>query len=168
MRRLAKRMIPYPLLFKNELIFAASLGLCFLLIKQVGNLGWFSVYGAGGIILSSSFYYSSTFFKSQDKPEKLYFFAASQLTLMAYFAGIYKALGIIQASSNELIKPTWLDAFYFSVTTWTTLGYGDYLPSDDVKVFAMSQALLGYVFLGLFVGKTLFLLTDRANQNTIH
>lgn len=44
------------------------------------------------------------------------------------------------------------DALYFSVVTWTTLGYGDFKPLPDYRLFAALEALLGYVYMGLIVG----------------
>ena len=43
-------------------------------------------------------------------------------------------------------------AIYFSVVTFTTLGYGDYQPLPRMRLVAAAQALLGYVFLGFVVG----------------
>ncbi len=41
----------------------------------------------------------------------------------------------------------WLDSFYFSVTTLTTVGYGDFSPQTDFgKIFTMI-----YIFLGVGV-----------------
>jgi Ion channel len=40
---------------------------------------------------------------------------------------------------------------YFSMVTWTTLGYGDVRPSDNARMLAASEAVLGYMFLGLWV-----------------
>ena len=43
-------------------------------------------------------------------------------------------------------------ALYFSIVTFTTLGYGDLQPSTHMRPVAAVQALVGYVYLGLFVG----------------
>lgn len=46
------------------------------------------------------------------------------------------------------------DFFYFSITTMTTLGYGDILPvSYAAKVFSMLQALTGQVYIAVFVAR---------------
>ena len=79
------------------------------------------------------------------------------ILVMLYFALVYRASGIIDSSTGELMKPGWLDAIYFSVVTWTTLGYGDFRPTDDTKIWVMVEALMGYVFMGLFLAKILFL-----------
>jgi hypothetical protein len=46
---------------------------------------------------------------------------------------------------------------YFSVVTWTTLGYGDFQPLPDFRLLAAFQALVGYVFLGVIVGLIMML-----------
>lgn len=45
-----------------------------------------------------------------------------------------------------------LDALFFSFVTFATLGYGDITPIGICRLFAVIEALLGYVTLGLFVG----------------
>ena len=45
----------------------------------------------------------------------------------------------------------WSDAVYFTIVTFTTLGYGDLQPVSDLRLLAAVQALLGYLFLGLSI-----------------
>ena len=50
------------------------------------------------------------------------------------------------------------DAFYFSVVTWTTLGYGEILPSStESKIFEIIEVMIGYIYMGILVGKLLVL-----------
>jgi hypothetical protein len=42
-------------------------------------------------------------------------------------------------------------ALYFSLVTWTTLGYGDLVPIEATRLYAASEAMLGYLYLGIFV-----------------
>ena len=56
----------------------------------------------------------------------------------------------VNASINQNISEL-LNALYFSVVTFTTLGYGDILPIGISKLFAGIEALLGGFILALFV-----------------
>ncbi len=41
------------------------------------------------------------------------------------------------------------DAFYFSLVTFTTVGYGDWYPEDRYRKFVMSEGVLGWLLLCL-------------------
>ena len=43
------------------------------------------------------------------------------------------------------------DALYFTMVTFTTLGYGDFRPEESLRLIAATQAILGYLFLGLLI-----------------
>ena len=62
---------------------------------------------------------------------------------------VYSTNGIIgpEGITNDI-----LDSFYFSIVTWTTLGYGDFQPTTSVRFVAASEALMGYFSVGLFFG----------------
>ncbi len=67
------------------------------------------------------------------------------------FSGIFSATGIQCATNGEFIR-SWPKALYLSVVTFATLGYGDYAPYGFWgKFFAGIEALLGLLFVGLFV-----------------
>jgi len=67
------------------------------------------------------------------------------------FALIYEGFGLLKGGS-PLAEPTWPTAVYFSIVTWTTLGYGDFTPAPQIALVAAGQAIAGYVFFGIFVG----------------
>lgn len=75
---------------------------------------------------------------------------AHTIFLILIFAGVYRWLGL-EGYPPPLNRDT---AIYFSVVTWTTLGYGDFAPSGEARLIAAFQAVLGYIFLGLIVGLT--------------
>jgi len=55
---------------------------------------------------------------------------------------------------------------YFSVVTLTTLGYGDLAPVSDVgRFFAMTEAIIGQVFLVTIVARLVSLLS-RASASS--
>ena len=56
-----------------------------------------------------------------------------------------------QVNSFEENLYIFANSFYFSIVTFTTLGYGDILPIGLTKVFAATEALLGGFILAIFV-----------------
>jgi hypothetical protein len=60
------------------------------------------------------------------------------------FAGVYTQVDLDYGAHE-----TWLSPIYYSVVTFTTLGYGDVLPASvAAQVVAMVEVVLGYVALG--------------------
>lgn len=45
-----------------------------------------------------------------------------------------------------------LDSIYFSIVTFSTLGYGDFRPCPDARLLAALEAMVGNLHLGLIVG----------------
>lgn len=72
------------------------------------------------------------------------------------YAIIYSLNGITDGAVNEFGKPIVIndivDCLYFSMVTWTTLGYGDLQPISSTRFVAASEALMGYFSVGLIVG----------------
>lgn len=67
---------------------------------------------------------------------------------------IYATLFLLVIGGTVLfyyLEPTftWIQAFYFTVTTMTTVGYGDLTPSNDVTRLAVSFYILFAVTLYL-------------------
>ena len=57
------------------------------------------------------------------------------------------------------------DVLYFSIVTWTTLGYGDFRPSPDTRMYAASQAVLGYFYMGILIAKLFQWLSELPPSN---
>lgn len=74
------------------------------------------------------------------------------------FANIYSLLGI--TSSAGLTKDSF-DCLYFSIVTWTTLGYGDFSPTESARFLAATEALLGYTYMAILTGLFLTLFTRK-------
>lgn len=72
--------------------------------------------------------------------------AASNIVL---FAAMYRVYGINGA--DEVVYGV-AECLYFSIVTWTTLGYGDFSPTVDVRFFAAIEALLGYTYMAIIIG----------------
>lgn len=99
--------------------------------------------------------------------------AVNLLLMLAAYAYVYGVLGITDTTrdGNPVIGGknadfSWLTlgrCFYFSVSTLTTVGYGDFRPTAGVcRVIAGSQALLGYVVLGVLASTATTLIQSVA------
>src|SRR5262249_50467365 len=75
------------------------------------------------------------------------------------YAVAYAYLGLIDG--ERLVREP-ITCLYFSIVTWTTLGYGDVRPSMDARLVAASEALLGYTWMAFFIGMFALLFKQRA------
>jgi voltage-gated potassium channel Kch len=141
---------------KNEIIFFIAMCLAYLSLLSISFTEEWALILTLAVMILTTAYFSITFF---DSPSigKLYLYLCILLFLIGFFALIYKSFGVYPPGAVEPEQLNWLDAIYFSVVTWTTLGYGDFRPSDETKIWVMIETLLGYVYMGLFVGKIIVL-----------
>lgn len=79
------------------------------------------------------------------------------------FARIYSTLGLLDDGNQTHDFST---ALYFAVITWTTVGYGDVLPVGDARFFAAMQAIIGVLYMGLYVGVISAYLQTSGNLNS--
>lgn len=59
------------------------------------------------------------------------------------------------------IIPDRSDAVYFSIVTWTTLGYGDFQPSEASRGWAAFEALCGSFFSAIYIAFVFKFLTQK-------
>ena len=65
-----------------------------------------------------------------------------------FFSGIYNGIAYNITSYN----PNFLETLYFSIVTFTTLGFGDLAPKPGFfQLFASFEALLGAIFMAMFI-----------------
>ena len=78
------------------------------------------------------------------------------------YARLYEERGLIY--NGESIHSL-TESLYFSVVTWTTLGYGDFQPSESVRLWAATEAFFGYMFMALLIALLRrFLLIERKSD----
>lgn len=79
-----------------------------------------------------------------DHYSALCFSGAYLVLTLACFARLYRLLGIKETSSGE-ISSNIIDCFYFSIITWSTVGYGDFIPASRTsRALAAYEATIGY------------------------
>lgn len=81
------------------------------------------------------------------------------LAAITAFAILYTLFPVIKGETISC-----LDALYFSMVTFTTLGYGDLTPNDPFKIIAAGEAIFGYITLGLIVGYAGSLFNIESNK----
>ena len=69
------------------------------------------------------------------------------ITIIISFAFHYKSAGLIGPSGEFF--PSYYDALYFSITTFTTLGYGDFQPLAEYRLTTSLEALAGMVSMAI-------------------
>jgi hypothetical protein len=78
--------------------------------------------------------------------------------LLFAYAKLYQQAGLYL---NSEIVYSLKSAIYFSIVTWTTLGYGDYQPTEGIRLWAASEALFGYIFMAILVGLSIGILVTE-------
>lgn len=57
-----------------------------------------------------------------------------------------------------------IDYIYFSVVTFTTLGYGDITPDGNGRVFAILEAISGFLFVPLLISQLINTTKDAGEE----
>ena len=85
--------------------------------------------------------------------EKPYRIILSALCCILGFAFLYSILGAIEYPASPGTQPGWVDYIYYSTITYTTVGYGDFVPKpySAYRMLAATEAFLGVFLAGLFV-----------------
>lgn len=76
------------------------------------------------------------------------------------FAELYWTIGL-QHSPDSITHNKW-DALYFSIITWTTTGYGDFVPTVASRWVACCEALLGTLYNGFALAVVIYQLNLMA------
>jgi Ion channel len=70
--------------------------------------------------------------------------------MVAFYAVIFRLFpGLLNSDPGA---KTWFTPFYFSIVTFTTLGFGDVRPACAMgQIIASTEVILGYITLGLLL-----------------
>ncbi|MBN1526655.1 MAG: pentapeptide repeat-containing protein [Candidatus Omnitrophica bacterium] len=85
-----------------------------------------------------------------EKPSRIVLSALSTILL---FAAVYFSLGSVQDPAVPDYAMKWGDYLYYSAITFTTVGYGDFVPKPSVlfRLLAAAEAFSGVFLSGLFI-----------------
>ena len=86
---------------------------------------------------------------------------ASGVCSVLTFAGIYRQLGLIDTGEVSHSPAT---ALYFSITAWSTVGYGDVIPTPGARAFAAAQSLIGVIYDTAVIGLVLYASTNSHSK----
>ena len=140
---------------ENSIILIGAVSVSYIWMLSIYYTGYWGLALAMITLLLPTVYYVWSFKKGENLGEKFTFYFLNLIIMIAYFGILYKAFGIELPDEKEA---NLFDAFYFSVVTWTTLGYGEILPSStESKIFVIVEVMLGYIYMGILIGKLLVL-----------
>jgi len=106
--------------------------------------------------LSSVLVYYSLF-SSQSNPISTSLIVSANMVLPIVMISIinteagFHIVGKLDDDGLQVIDNDAKNSVYFSIVTFTTLGYGDVQPVPSMKIFASLVAICGYVNLGLLI-----------------
>jgi uncharacterized protein YjbI with pentapeptide repeats len=85
--------------------------------------------------------------------EKPYRIVLSAVTAILLYACAYLLLGAVQNSAVPAYIVKWTDCLYYSAITFTTVGYGDFIPKPFLlfRLLAAAEAFSGVYLSGLFI-----------------
>jgi hypothetical protein len=74
------------------------------------------------------------------------------LVYICLFACLYMIFGVVEGNDKQEITGLW-EHIYFSVVTFTTLGYGNFVPANTAaEVIAAFEAIIGFAIFALLIG----------------
>ncbi|MGL6110745.1 MAG: potassium channel family protein [Rubrivivax sp.] len=93
-------------------------------------------------------------------------FAAHSIEMMMYAVTIYwLAWHHGSGTLGDTDQPSLMTCVYFASTTYTSLGYGDVVPTGALKLFAGSMALTGLLLIG-WTAAYVFIAMERLWEGT--
>lgn len=94
----------------------------------------------------------------------IYYLAHPKLRTLFFLTGIFILIGVIVFSAVE--KWTLIDALYYTVSTVTTVGYGDLVPTHPAsKLLASLYMLFTIPFILISIGLTTEVVRDYTKSH---
>lgn len=120
------------------------------------------------VVINFSFFLEIKEFLSRGTTKADSFFellsvAITGFSNIAIFSYIYYLYGV--EGPEGVITGDFITSLYFSIVTWTTLGYGDLKPINELRLIASLEALMGYIYMAILIGLFLNMLQSN-NQKS--
>lgn len=95
----------------------------------------------------------------------IYIIVIIGFSFLYYMLSFYDVVLYEENATNEQsLFAIWWRSFYFSGVTMLTIGYGDVIPLGVGRLFALLQALIGFILPTAFVLKVVHLNLDEMNK----
>ena len=93
---------------------------------------------------------------------KIFFVIEAFIQIILLYANLYNKYIDELSSGNHSLVISKIDLIYYSITTFTTTGYGDIYPiSDMTKTIAASEMIAGYFFSGIMISLLVNVMSNR-------
>ena len=77
----------------------------------------------------------------------------STILMIVSFAFLYSSTGVgVEVNGRMYPEYDMRSCIYFSVITWTSLGYGDIFPLEPSRLWVMIEVFFGSLHMGLLIG----------------
>ena len=133
--------------YKSKEAYRKFVILCLLGSKDVKNTAYKSITSFFKKILSAVLLTLSWLVWGHGEKPLRTFFAGISIIVVA---AVFYTFGSLN-QSGALFRPDFYQGFYFSVVTFTTVGYGDYTPIGLSKIVAIVEAICGLFILPISV-----------------
>ena len=143
------------------LITATAAGASYAAFPPGSSTVWPAyLYAFGSVVPGTAPYLAFLIGRAVSAYQTLFTLILNAALLILLFGAIYRGYGLSDAA-----RPDADVSIYFSIVTWTTLGYGDFSPISSLRLLAAGQAVIGYIFLGLIVGLLIELATQARTSS---